>query len=627
MLEVEESLAPAGESILINRIKSGVDKFFNVIVALAVMGELIVMFTNIVSRVVFNTPILWSQEVGQLALVVITFIGGALALPRGEHISVEIVVKYLPPRWRDALGAVANWFIFGISFACAILGIETAFEKLNSVSVILRISLAWYTLPMIIGMLLLAYYGLERLWKYPRRIVLSTGAVLGVLIFLIWVTQPVWMDLMNDNIVLSLTLVTFVLLLMIGIPIGFVLAAGSFFYLYVSHGVPLTALPLAMQMAVSNFILLAIPFFILTGLLMTEGGLSRRLIEFVMSLVGRVRGGLLHVIIIVMYIVSGLSGSKVADVAAVGSTTNESLRKEGYHPGEGAAVLAAAAVMGETIPPSMAMLILGSITTLSMGALFVAGLLPAVVIAVCIMILISIRARMSRMPISPRVPLKETKRRALVAIPALLAPVMLIGGIVGGIGTPTEVSSSAVVYSMLLGVVIYREINLKAFWHILLESAAKTGMVLFIISTASAFSWTLTIARVPHELARLLTSLGGSAWAFMLATIIILIVMGAVLEGLPAILIFGPLLLPIAPQFGINPLQLGIVLIIAMGIGAFLPPIGVGAYVCVSVSKTTLEDMMHHMLPYLLVLIIGLLLVAFVPWFSLVLPRVFNLIK
>jgi len=232
------------------------------------------------------------------------------------------------------------------------------------------------------------------------------------------------------------------------------------------------------------------------------------------------------------------------------------------------------------------------------------------------------------MPVSSPVPFKEIMRRLVIAIPALIAPVLLVGGIVSGIGTATEISSSTVVYAIILGIAVYRELTLGKLWKIILDTASMSGMVLFIVSTASAFSWSLTVAQVPHEMARILIAISGnSGTVFLLLSITVLIVMGAILEGLPAILIFAPLLLPIAPQFGVNPLQLGILLVLSMGVGNFLPPIGVGAYVCISVSKTTLEDMMRHYFPYLIALLVGIVFIALVPWFSLVLPRAFNLIK
>jgi tripartite ATP-independent transporter DctM subunit len=608
--------------------KNWVDPFFNSIVAVALIAELILMFSNVVSRFFFQYSIRGSEELGELALLIIAFIGGAIAYPRGEHVAVEILYKILPKNWHEPLRAVAAWIVVLTSVAAVALSVHIVFiTTIKNMTSILSINKAWYTSPMVIGFSLITYYGLRRLASYPLKTTLITGAVLLFSLLSGLMTKPMWEPLLDGNPGLELTLVMFLVFLFIGVPIGFVLAAGAVFYLYVSGTVSVTAVALTMQNSLMNFVLLAIPFFVMAGYIMTEGGLSARLIHFVVSLAGRVRGGLYHVIIVVTYIVSGLSGSKVADVTAVGTTMNETLRREGYDMGETAAVLASAAIMGETVPPCINMIVLGSISTLSIGTLFVAGLLPAVVMAIVLMILIAIRARLVKMPVSSPVQFREVMRRALIAIPALFAPVLLVGGIVCGIGTPTEISSSAVIYSILLGLV-YREINLRSIWNIIVDSASMAGMVLFIISTASAFSWSLTIAQVPHEIARAVIALAGnSGTIFMLLSIAVLILMGAILEGLPAILIFAPLLLPIAPRFGIHPLQVGIVLILSMGVGNFLPPIGVGAYVCVSVSKTTLDAMMARFLPYLMTLLIGLVLIALVPWFSLVLPRAFHLIN
>jgi tripartite ATP-independent transporter DctM subunit len=265
------------------------------------------------------------------------------------------------------------------------------------------------------------------------------------------------------------------------------------------------------------------------------------------------------------------------------------------------------------------------VTSLSIGTLFVAGLLPAAVMAVCLMVLIYARAG-DRADTPKRYSPAEIGRAALDAVPALIAPIILIGGIVSGLATPTEVSSTAVVYAILVSVFLYRALTLDGIWRVMIDTSAKAGMVLFITSTASTFSWSLTLAKIPQQIASMLGVLHGSAWLFMLGTIVTLVLMGALLEGLPALLIFGPLLLPVAPSFGIDPLQYGIVMIIAMGVGAFSPPIGVGMYVTCSICETTMESATRHMLPYLLVLAIGLLLVAFVPWFTLIAPRLMHMI-
>jgi tripartite ATP-independent transporter DctM subunit len=608
---------------------TGVDRFFQNIVGAALFAELVLMFTNVICRFFFQFSIHGSEELGELAVMVIAFIGGAIAYPRGEHVAVEILYKVLPEKWHARLRAEAAWVVVITAAVAVVLSIQVVLvTTIKNKTGILGINKAWYSLPMITGFLLITYYGLRRLATFPRKIVLVTGAASLSVLLLGVLTQPLWENALEGNPGLFLTLALFLAILFIGVPIGFVLATCGIYFLYVSGGASVTAVALNMQNSLMNFILLAIPFFVVAGYVMTEGGLSKRLIHFVVSLVGRVRGGLYHVIIVVTYIVSGLSGSKVADVTAVGTTMNETLRREGYDMGETASVLAAAAVMGETVPPCINMIVLGSISTLSIGTLFVGGLLPAVVMAIVLMILIAFRARMKGMPVSSPVPSKEIMRRAIIALPALFAPLLLVGGIVLGIGTPTEISSSAVVYSILLGLFLYREISVKTIWKIIVDSASVAGMVMFIVSTASAFSWSLTIAQVPHEIAEGVISLAGkSGTGFMLLSIAVLIVMGAMLEGLPAILIFAPLLLPIAPQFGIHPLQLGIVLVLSMGVGNFLPPIGVGAYVCVSVSKTNLDAMMKTFMPYLIALIVGIVFIGLVPWFSLVLPRAFHMIN
>jgi tripartite ATP-independent transporter DctM subunit len=389
--------------------------------------------------------------------------------------------------------------------------------------------------------------------------------------------------------------------------------------------VPMVALPQNMVDGTGNFVLLALPFFILAGLIMERGGISLRLVRFVHALVGHMRGGLLHVMVLSMYLVSGLSGSKTADVAAVGSVMRDMLKQEGYDVSEGAAVLAASAAMGETVPPSIAMLVLGSITTLSMAALFIGGIIPAAVVAICLMVLIWLRSRRAKAPVSRRAPVRTMVASGVAAILPLLMPVILFAGILLGIATPTEVSSFAVVYGLILSCLVYRELDAATFVRTVLDSAMLAGMVLFILGAASGFSWALTVAYLPQRLVDLLHGINDSTMLFMVGSIGLLIVVGSVLEGLPALIILAPLLLPIAGGIGLSELHYGIVLLIAMGTGAFLPPAGVGFYVACAIMRTDIESASRAMVPYLGVLIIGLLIVAFVPWFTVFLPRALGL--
>lgn len=594
-----------------------------IIVVFALVGELVAMFGNVIFRTFFNSSLLWSLEIGELALVVMTFVGGAIAYPRNEHMALHAVVQRLPKRWHAAIEAFGNWQVFAMAVVGCWLAYQMMLSRWEERTPYLELRAIWFALPMIVGMGLLAYFAVKRVMLHPRKDVVLAGISVAVLLAgIISLAAVLGPD--ARSYALPAAFAVFALQLIFGVPIGFALLMVSLLYLYTSNTVPLSVVPINLQAGISSFVMLSIPFFILAGYVMTEGGLSRRLTEFVISVVGRFRGGMLQVIVVCMYIMSGISGSKVADVAAVGTTMKNVMRKERYDPGETAAVLASCAIMGETVPPSIAMLVLASVTSLSIGTLFVAGLLPAAVIALCLMLLIYLRSG-NRASSTRAASVREMTKAGVTAIPALVAPVILIGGIVSGIATPTEVSSTAVIYALLLAVFFYRALTPKRLWNLMVNTAAQAGMVLFITSTASTFSWSLTLAKMPQQIAALFTGLHGSGWLFMLATIVTLVLMGALLEGLPALLIFGPLLLPLAPTFGIDPLQYGIVMIIAMGLGAFSPPIGVGMFVTCSICDTSMENATRHMVPYLVVLVIGLLLVAFVPWFSLIAPKLMGL--
>jgi len=438
-------------------------------------------------------------------------------------------------------------------------------------------------------------------------------------------TRESWLAWFAGDTAILSALLLFLFTILIGLPVGFALLLSTTAYLWTSDTVPLIALSQNMVDGSGNFVLLALPFFIFAGLIMERGGISFRLVRFVHALVGHLRGGLLQVMVLSMYLVSGLSGSKTADVAAVGSVMRDMLDREGYAIDEGAAVLAASAAMGETVPPSIAMLVLGSITTISMGALFIGGLVPAAVIAVCLMVLIYLRARRFNMPRSPRAGARERLRTGAGAILPLAMPVILFAGILLGIATPTEVSSFAVIYGLLLAFLVYRAFDSRIFLRTVIDSATLAGMVLFILAAASGFSWALTVAYLPQRLVELLNGAHNSTTVFLLGSMVLLIAVGSLLEGLPALIILAPLLLPIAGQIGLSELHYGIVLLIAMGIGAFLPPVGVGFYVACAIIRTDIEGATRKMVPYLLVLVVGLLIVAFVPWFTVFLPAAFGL--
>jgi len=366
-----------------------------------------------------------------------------------------------------------------------------------------------------------------------------------------------------------------------------------------------------------------VPFFILVGYLMEANGMSVRLITLLQRGVGRMRGGLNVVMVLSMVIFSGISGSKMADVAAVGSVLIPAARKSRQNPGDAVALLAASAVMAETIPPCINLIILGFVTNLSIGGLFMAGLLPAGLMAVALIVVAIVLGTRA-----PSVRLDEGETRSLGALLGsgalafgLIA--IIFGGYRSGFATATEISAFAVVYALVVGGIAFREMNWRAGVQVFRHAAARSGMVLFIVAAAQSLAYTLTLQQIPHALAEFMVTLSANhgSWLFLLLSIFILIFMGSVLEGAAALIIFGPLLMPVARQLGIDPLHYGVILVIAMGIGLFAPPLGLGLYSSCMIGNVRMEDTVGPILKYLGVLFVCLLLIAFVPVITTLLPR------
>jgi tripartite ATP-independent transporter DctM subunit len=595
------------------------------VLAVALIGEIAAVLAGVISRVSFGYGLLWTDEVSKIALSTIAFVGGAAAYRDHHHAFLRLFLDMMPARWRLGVLVLIEWIIILVSAITAWASISLIEARSQEVMPILGISGIWVELPLTAGLVVTVIYALQRLAKYDFRQVILIGAVIALVAIIVFLTRSLWLPFLAGDAALVVGLILFMVAVVAGMPVGFALLLGAVIYLFASGNVPLVAVPQNMLDGVSHFLLLALPFFILAGVIMERGGISLRLVRFVHALVGHFRGGLLQVMVVSMYLVSGISGSKIADVAAVGSVMRDMLRREKYSLDEGASVLAASAAMGETVPPSIPMLLLGSITSVSIAALFLGGLLPAAVIALCIMVLIFVRSRRSGRMRMPRARWGAIGKAGLGGALPLLMPVILFAGILSGAATPTEVSTFAVIYGLILACLLYREMTLRQVWQAAIDCSILSGMVLFIVATASTFAWTLTIAQLPQRLVGVVNTLHGSQGLFLVSTIVLMIIAGAILEGLPALLILAPLLMPIAVQIGVNPVHYSMILLIAMGTGAFMPPVGIGFYICCAICKSAIESSSRAMVPYLAVLLIGLLIVAFVPWLTLSLPAAFGL--
>jgi C4-dicarboxylate transporter, DctM subunit len=419
--------------------------------------------------------------------------------------------------------------------------------------------------------------------------------------------------------------IAFVALLVLGIPVAFVIGAAGFVGLYWSGQYPLTVIVKQIFEGVDSFVLLAIPLFILAGALMETGGIAVRLVRLAQVLVGWIRGGLSMAVVVAEYIFSGISGSTVADVSAIGSTMIPPMLRAGYRPEQAVAVVSAASAMGILVPPCILMIVIGSVANVSVAALFAAGFLPAVVLALAIMVYIWYDARRSGLEAREVAGLRAIWRAFVDAVIPLGLPAIIFGGILGGAVTPTEAAVLAVVYAFIVGVFVYREIKWRDLPGILVHSTVVTAAVCFLLGTAAVVAWILAVEQVPQTLLRLMLAVPGGNLVFLILTSILFIALGAVLEGLPAVVILLPTFMPVVQRLGIDVIHYATVVVAATGIGLFLPPIGVGFFIACGIAKVPVDRATRDMMPYVYMMCVGLLVVILVPWVTLVLPRILKL--
>ena len=421
--------------------------------------------------------------------------------------------------------------------------------------------------------------------------------------------------------VVALVVLSFLVMIALTAPVAFALGISAAIGLAVSGTAPLLVVPQRMFEGADSFVLLAIPLFILAGALMETGGISARLVHLARALIGHVRGGLGMVVVVSEMFFSGISGSTVADVSAIGALMVPALVRAGFKPERAVAIVSAASAMGILIPPCLLMVIIAQIAGLSVGAMFLAGFIPAAVLAAAIMLLIYVQARREGLAGEARAKLRELARALRGALVPLMMPVIIFGAILGGIADPTEAAVLAVLYAFIVGVFVYREIPWRALPKILVDSAVTSGVVIFMVGAASSFSWLLAVEQVPTHLANAMLAVSREPWFFFVVSIVIFVVLGAILEGLPAVIICLPIFLPIVAKLGIDPLHYSVVVVAAIGLGLFLPPVGVGLYIAASFASLRVDQTIRAMTPYVLVLFFGILILIAIPWLTLVLPK------
>ena len=578
------------------------------------------MGLQVVARHLLRQPFPWTEEIARLLLVWLMCVGGIAALRGASHPRVTVLVRAFSGPHRAAIDRGLRLVLLAF-FLCLVvpswrLTLASSQEQLPAsglsgaaISAVLPLSLLLMA-AVLVGTL--RSEGMD-IWRDRSSLAWSLGAaalaIASVLVPLLAGAAPL-------VVLISGFLVTAAL----GLPLAFTLALTSLTYLLGIGGVGLIILPIKILGGVDSFVLLAIPLFILAGAFMESGGISERIVDLAMAIVGRVRGGLAMVAVVAEVLFSGISGSTAADVSAISSLLVPSMRRAGYSGPESVSVVAAASAMGILVPPCLTMVVLGSLVNLSIVTLFLAGFVPAFLLAAMLLVLIALRARRQGWPVSPRATRADLTRAVRRALVPTGLPVLLFGCIFTGATTVTEAALLAVVYAFVAGLVMggIRRTDIVAQ---LSQSGVVTATTLWVLAAASAFAWILVREWVPQTLGEWIGGVGAGRGGFLALTVVLFVVIGALLEGLPALLIFGPILFPIGRALGLDPVHYGIVIIAAMGIAFFLPPIGVGLSIAAGIARVDIDEVSRSYVPYLAALLVGLALVAAFPFFTLVLPR------
>ncbi len=582
--------------------------------ALAVLAEVVILFVGVVARYVFNAPIIWTDELASIIFLWLAMLGSAVALRHDHHMRLTFVVSRLPLRargWADALAAATPALFM-------LLILSPAVNYARDQIIVETPALAWSGVvraaAMPVGAVLILATCAARLLRQRPRDLALVAAVLALIALVFYLAAPALQTLGNWNLV-----VFFVGLLgvgvFVGVPIAFNFGLATVAYLLVDTDTPLSVVIGRLDEGMSSLILLAVPLFVLLGQLIEMTGMARVMVEFLSSLLGHVRGGLSYVLLGAMLLVSGISGSKAADMAAVAPVLFPEMKRRGADEGEMIALLAASGAMSETIPPSIVLIAIGSVTGVSIAALFTAGLLPGIVIA---LVLAGV-ARYRAGPLAPgirRAPPGVVARSFAIAVPALVLPFVIRAAVVEGVATATEVSTIGIAYAMIVGILVYRQLDWRRLYPMLVQTASLSGAILLIVGSASAMSWALTQSGFSQDLAAAMAAVPGGKWGFLAVSIVAFTVLGSVLEGIPAMVLFGPLLFPVAQQVGVNEVHYAIVAVLAMGVGLFAPPVGLGYYAACIIGRVAPDIGMRRIWPYLAAVFVGLVIVAAIPWLS-----------
>ena len=578
----------------------------------------LLLLTGVTSRYVFAQPIIWLDEMVSLQFLWLAMLGSVIAVHRNEHLRLAVVVDRMPRPLRDYVQAFALAAVVALLVALLEPTFTYVHEEWTIRSPAMGIPNSFRVGALGFGVAAMLLLVLSFAWKtVPPRSLIAASVLVVAIAALCWWLSPQIAKLGTLNVVIFLVAVVAVCLAA-GVPIAFCFALGAVSYLAFATQVPLLIVVGRMDEGISSLVLVSVPIFVLLGCVLDHTGMGKAIVDVLASLLGHVKAGMSYVLLGSLFIVSGISGSKVSDMATVAPALFPEMKRRGNKGPEMVALLATGAAMADTVPPSIVLIVLGAVAGVSIAGLFQAGFVVAMVLLLMLVVLARWKARNEDMQGAKRAPMRRVGQLLLVAGPALALP-FLIRSLVGeGVATATEVSTVAVVYALLIGHFLYGGVAPRTIYRMLVDTAALSGAVLLVLGAASAMAWAITQSGVVQQLSQALRTLPGGSYAFMGVTILVFVLLGCLLEGLPAVLLLAPIMFPIAKSLGINDVHYAMVIVCAMNVGLMMPPIGVGFYIACKIGDASPDEVMWAIWPYIAALLIGVMVIAAVPWISIV---------
>jgi tripartite ATP-independent transporter DctM subunit len=587
-----------------------------VLCATLMVAIILLLFGGVIARYVFSRPVGWIDEAVSLSFIWVAMLGAVLAMHRNEHLRLTMFVDKLQGSTRElvhafTLVAISTFLIFLIGPAIEHVESEWIVNS-PALEIPSGVRVSAIATGLILMLMVIAAYALKTVSKKSLGV-----AILGVGLFIVACSSfsVNFSDLGLLNIGIFLCGLV-ALCLVAGVPIAFCFGIGVMSYLAFTGHVPLVVIVGRIDEGMGNIVLVSVPIFVLLGCILDATGMGKAIVDLLSSLIGHVKAGMSYVLLASLFIVSGISGSKVSDMATVAPALFPEMKRRGNKQSEMVALLATGAAMADTVPPSIVLIVLGSVAGVSIAGLFESGFFVAMVLLLALLILARWKARNEVTENNKRPAIKVIGKLALIAAPALVLPFLIRSAVGGGVATATEVSTIAVLYALMIGQILYGGIGWKRTYAMLVETAALSGAILLILGTASAMAWAITQSGVVQQLSSFLTTLPGGWMAFMAATVLVFLILGCLLEGLPAVLLLAPIMFPIAKKLGINDIHYSMVIVCAMNVGLMMPPIGVGFYIACRIGDAKPDEVIVAIWPYIAALLVGVVVIAAFPTLS-----------